>query len=280
MSHIQPNLSSNYLTNVGVADKSRAASLNLIFDPYSLHFFPFDKLSDNDKILFAGCGNGQLVVEIAKEIKMRGLKVNIVAFDISEEQLTCARQYAEQENEHNIDWRLQDAHDLKDLKGQFNVVHARFLLNHLPDAPEVTELLCSTLTDGGIFIGEEFASDEVEVSPNLPEYTDAIGEWLKEVRLLHILQKSDMAFAKHLPEILKNNNMLVSRELQPKPSASDEKQKNVFPECMAYAHKVFPADLHHTIPIIIAALEKVRDSKECSITFNYFTQIEARKISQ
>jgi SAM-dependent methyltransferase len=279
MSCVQLGHQSNYLINVGVADKARATSLNLIFDPYSINFFPFEKIHDDDKILFAGCGSGRLVIEIAKEIRRRNLDVKIVAFDISEQQLACARDYAEQENEYNIDWRLQDVHNLEDLKGQFNVVHSRFLLNHLSDAGSVTELLCNTLRDNGIFIGEEFAGDEVDVYPNLPEYTDAIGEWLKGVRLNQSIQQSDMAFAKYLPGILENNNMIVTRELQPNPTASNEMQKNVFPECMASAHRIFPTELHHMIPVITAALVNVRDAKECSINFKYFTQIEAIKIT-
>lgn len=280
MSSVQLSHQSNpYLINIGVADKARAASLNLIFDPHSVNFFPFDKIHNNDKILFAGCGNGQLVVEIAKGIKERGLEVTIVAFDNSEQQLTCARAYASLEKVNDIDWRLQDIHNLDDLKGQFNVVHVRFLLNHLSDAKLATQLLCDTLTDNGIFIGEEFASDEVDVSPNLPKYTDAIEGWLKLVRFQHSTQKSDMAFAKHLPDILRNNNMIVTTQLQPNPIASNERQKNVFPECMKNAYRIFPPELHHTIPDITAALENIRDSQECSINFQHFAQIEAKKVT-
>jgi SAM-dependent methyltransferase len=266
-----------YLINVGDADKMRATALNLIFDPHSIGFFPFDKIKSSDKILFAGCGNGQLVVEIAKEMKMRNLNVQIVAFDISQPQLDCAQKYAEQEGVHVITWKHQDAHNLEEFRGQFNVVHARFLLNHLADADVVANMLCDTLSENGVFIGEEFGGDDVDVLPQSAEYIDTINVWLKGVRLQHMLQKSNMAFAKHLPEILRNKNMVVTREIQPNPVADNEEQKNVFPECMASAHRIFPADQCHTIPAIKAALENVRDSKECSIIFKHFTQIEAKK---
>lgn len=95
--------SKSYLMHVGKADSIRASSLNLIFDQFSVDFFPFDKIHDGDKILFAGCGNGQLVVEIAKRLKDRNVK--IVAFDISSKQLECAREYAE--NEKNRRYRLE-----------------------------------------------------------------------------------------------------------------------------------------------------------------------------
>ena len=266
-----------YLINVGDADKMRAAALNLIFDPHSIDFFPFDKIKSSDKILFAGCGNGQLVVEIAKEIRKRNLNVEIVAFDIAQPQLDCARKYAEQEGIDDINWKLQDVRNLEEFTGRFDVVHARFLLNHLFDAEVVTKLLCDTLSADGIFIGEEFSGDDVDVLPANPEYTEAVNEWVKGVRLQHTIQKSDMAFAKRLPDILRANRMVITKENQPNPIASNTEQKNVFPECMANAHRILPPEQHYTIPIIRAALEHVRDSEECSITFKHFTQVEARK---
>jgi hypothetical protein len=119
----------------------------------------------------------------------------------------------------------------------------------------------------------------LDVSPESQEYIQAINTWVQGVKLQHTLQKSDMAFAKHLPEILRNKNMIVIREIQPNPLADNEEQKNIFPESMANAHRIFPADQHHTIPVIKAALEHVRDSRECSITFKHFTQIEAKSVA-
>jgi hypothetical protein len=89
-------------------------------------------------------------------------------------------------------------------------------------------MLCDTLQEGGIFIGEEFSGDEVDVSPESQEYIQAINTWVQGVKLQHTLQKSDMAFAKHLPEILRNKNMIVIREIQPNPLADNEEQKISF----------------------------------------------------
>ncbi len=267
-----------YLINVGEADKTRASALNLIFDPHSLDFFPFDKIKNHDKILFAGCGNGQLVVEIAKRIQTENLIIQLVAFDISQEQLNCAQKYAEQENIQNIQWKLCDAHQLEEFKGLFNIVHARFLLNHLAEAELVTKLLCTTLANDGIFIAEEFAGDELDVLPECNEYMKAVNTWVKGIRFQHILQKSDMAFAKYLPEILENIKMTIIRKIQPLPIADNIEQKNIFPLSLQQnSHRFFSLDKHHQIPAIIAALEHVRDAKDCSIIFKHFTQIEAKK---
>lgn len=270
-----PTNTQPYLIHVGKADQPRAASLNLIFDPYSSAFFPFDAVRNNDQILFAGCGNGQLVVAIAKELQRRQLTVQIVAFDIAQKQLDCAKAYAQESGIDHIRWERHDAHDLKQYRGQFNVVHARFLLNHLSDAELVTQKLCETLVEEGLFIGEEFSGSDVEVSSDDPEHRQAVQQWERMVRLQHIIQKSDMTFANRLPDILRKNALLVTHELKPYPRAQSVNEKNIFPACMDSAPLIFPNDEHENIARIRTSLERVRDHESCSITFKHFTQIQA-----
>lgn len=264
-----------YLINVGVADKKRADAMNLIFDPHSINFFPIDSISNGYKILFAGCGNGQLVVEVAKVLKERNIKADIVAFDISLQQLDCAQEYATQEEVEGISWVLHSANDLKEFEGQFNVVHARFLLNHLQNAELVTKLLCDTLVPNGFFIAEEFSGVDVDIFPQDPQYVKAVGEWIRGVKLQHTLQKSNIEFAKQLPNLLESYNMTVINVKSPNPAAHNVEQKNVFPECMTNAHRILPENEHDKIPEIIKELKIVRDS-DCSITFKHFTQVLAK----
>lgn len=277
MSLIPPTTGQPYLINVGKADQPRSALLNLIFDPYSIAFFPFDAVRNNDKILFAGCGNGQLVVAIAQELQRRQVTVEIVAFDISQKQLDCASTYAQESGIDHIQWKLQDAHALEEYQGKFNVVHARFLLNHLSDAELVTQKLCETLVEEGLFIGEEFSGIDVEVSSDDPEHRQAVRQWERMVNLQHIIQKSDMTFANRLPDILRKNAFLVTHELKPYPRAQSVNEKNIFPACMDSAHLIFPTDEHENIVRIRTSLERVRDHESCSITFKHFTQIQALK---
>lgn len=270
--------SKSYYMNVGKADSLRAASLNLIFDKCSLDFFPFDKIRDGDKILFAGCGNGQLVVEIVKKLKDRNVK--IVAFDISSQQLECAREYAENEKSDGIDWKLNDIHSLDEFKGQFNFVHARFILNHLSDAKEVTKELCNTLTADGIFIGEEFAGLDFDVVSDSPEYIEAVKAWEQAIILQHAKQKSNISFAERMPKILEKIGMKVERNLKPNPVASNSSQKNVLPEGLKTAHMYLSPSFHIAIPDLMKKLIAMRDADNCKIIFRHFTQIEAQKVDR
>lgn len=283
-----------YLIYGGEKDRARAAALNLIFDTHSLNFFPFEKLKDGNKLLFAGCGNGQLVIEIAKEANRRLLNVSIVAIDNNEAQLTCARQNEANERTiemqvHHlafekifppIEWRFVDVEkNLKELEGQFNLVHTRFLLNNLSETAEkVTKGLCDTLLQEGIFIAEECSGLEVDILSDLEENTQAIEPWLKMVKCQHARQKSDIAFARRLPDILKNNQMVMINESKPYPRATSTKEKNLFPQSMLNAYDILPPEEHSTIPSAVKALETLRDSGACSVGFGHFTQIEAIKL--
>lgn len=257
--------------------QQRAVALNLIFNPHSMAFFPFDSIRDGHRILFAGCGNGKLVVEIALELQKRRLKVEIVAFDFSERQLEQAKEAARKAGIAWIQWELQDAHDLEKYREQFDFVHARFLLNYAENAELITRMLCRVLADKGIFIGEEFSGIEVDLSSNVPEHVEALRQWVRIVRLQHLVQKSDMTFAKRLPDLLKQNDMLVTKEHQPHPKAALTQEKSIFPASMDDAHLLLPDAEHHQIDRTRLLLEEVRDLEGCSLTFKNFKQIQAKK---
>jgi 2-polyprenyl-3-methyl-5-hydroxy-6-metoxy-1,4-benzoquinol methylase len=274
---ISPMPALSYPINEGATQTHRDDSLNLIFDPHSLNFFPFDSLKNNDKILFAGCGNGELVIAIAKELLRRQITVEIVAFDLSHKQLECAKAYARESGIDHIHWELQDARDLKKYCGQFNVVHARFLLNQVANAHLVTQNLCEALAKDGIFIGEEFSGINVDVLGADPEHLEAVKQWERIVRLQHIIQKSDASFAERLPKILSDNALLITQYSQPEPKADYALQKQIFPSYMDRALIICPNDEHENINRIKTALEFLRDQESCSITFKHFTQIQALK---
>lgn len=257
--------------------QQRAASLSLIFNPHSIDFFPFQRVQNGDRILFAGCGNGKLVVEIALELQKRRLNVGIVAFDISQRQLELAKEVAKEAGIHWILWELRDAHDLENYRGRFQFVHTRFLLGYVENAEWVTRMLCGALADDGIFIGEEFSGIEVDLSPDTPEHKEALRQWTRIVQLQHLVQKSDMAFAKRLPDLLKQNALSVTKEHQPHPKAALAQEKSIFPASMDVAHLILPDEEHPHIDRIRGILEEIRDLDGCSLTFKHFRQIQAEK---
>ncbi|MFV0339699.1 MAG: class I SAM-dependent methyltransferase [Parachlamydiaceae bacterium] len=122
-------LSPNYLMQTGKADLPRASAMNQIYDASSLNFFPFDKIKDGDKLLFAACGNGVLMVGILKRIKAKN--ISVTAIDSSIEQLSCARALADSEGFSSINCQQRTINDLSELQGQYHLVHSRFVLNHL-----------------------------------------------------------------------------------------------------------------------------------------------------
>lgn len=59
----------------------------------------------------------------------------------------------------------------------FDLVHARFLLEHLPDPRAVIDRLLDSLRPGGAIVLEDSAGLEVDVSPAVPAFGRITGAW-------------------------------------------------------------------------------------------------------
>lgn len=266
----------SYQIPVGNADLSRAASMNLIFDRDSIEFFPFDKVQESAKILFAGCGNGVLVIEIAKKLKDRNVK--IVAFDNNEEQLNCARAEAEKEQVCDIEWKQHDICALDEYKGAFDIVHVRFVLNNVANAKQAIQELCKAVTENGLFIGEELSGCGVTTACHKIGHAEVMRAWEQGIQLLHINQGSDISFAKRIPKILIKERFTIENQRKPSPVAYTSAQKNAFSTGFsAIAKKTFSNFYYPSLSAIEEKLKQICECNDCIITIPHFTQILASK---
>lgn len=276
MSVTASNLNPNSLIQTGRADLPRASAMNHIFDASSVKFFPFDKIKDGNKLLFAACGNGVLMVEILKRIT--AANVSIVACDSSAAQLDCAKALAEANGFLSIEWKQGNLNDLSELQGQFNLVHSRFVLNHLPNAKAAVRQLCSTLAPGGHFVSEESGGFELEIESERPEHGEALRSWELMVGLQHFKQKSDLAFGKKIPKTLTKIQMKVHLNGASSIIASTSEQKALFAKSMQNAQHILTPQFMTIVPELTKRLEAIRDDSMCRVSFRNFTQILAEKI--
>lgn len=269
------SLNPNYLIQTGKPDLPRASAMNHIYDDSSLKFFPFDKIKDGDKLLFAACGNGVLMVKILKNIRAN---VSVTAIDSSVEQLACARALAESEGFLSIDWQQQTIDNLSELKGQFNLVHSRFVLNHLKDPKAAVRQLCNTLLPGGHFVSEDIGGLELSTVSEQPEHTETLQAWEAMVGLQHIKQKSNLAFGMKLSKTLAKLQMIVRSQDISSATASTIEQKEMFVSSLKGAPLVLPSLFLAVVPEMERRLIALRDDPTCHIAFKNFTQIQAEKI--
>lgn len=101
--------------------------------------------------LDAGCGGGDVTIELARRVGPCG---RVVGIDIDETKLDLARQETTSAGIRNAEFHAGDirAHDAD---SQFDLVYARFLLTHLSDPARIVASLHDHLHPGGQVVVED-----------------------------------------------------------------------------------------------------------------------------
>jgi ubiquinone/menaquinone biosynthesis C-methylase UbiE len=144
-------LASHYIIRGGIEGRERLRILSRVMRPTTLALLEKVGMRPGMACLEIGCGGGDLAFDMASLIAPGG---RVVATDIDQTKLEIARGEAERHKLSNIEFRLADA--AKDeLKAEFDLVHARFLLTHLPDPGAALTKMRGALRPGGIVVVED-----------------------------------------------------------------------------------------------------------------------------
>ncbi len=117
-------------------------------------------LAGGEKVIDVGCGLGQLARGMALRVGSRGA---VIGVEQSADQLVVARKLAEGAGEQRlVEFRQGEAgclplHDAE--WGTFDVAHARYLLEHVPDPVAVVREMVRAVRPGGRIILEDDAHD-------------------------------------------------------------------------------------------------------------------------
>jgi len=154
---------SRYLHGTARSEQRRLAALNDLMNARSLAAL---RLRGGERILELGSGLGQFARAMARTAGPRG---RVVAVERSRAQLAVARVLAARTREGSrIDWRQGDAiHPpiLPAEQGRFDVAHARFLLEHLPDPLRVVRAMVRAVRPGGRIVLEDDDHDVLRLHP-------------------------------------------------------------------------------------------------------------------
>jgi len=99
-----------------------------------------------------GCGVGQVTVDLAELI---GVKGHVVGVDVSRAQLAEARRLAHQLQLANISWVEASALSTRLPSGSFDLVYCRYLLLHLMEPEAALGEMHRLLRPGGVLVCED-----------------------------------------------------------------------------------------------------------------------------
>jgi len=127
------------------------------------------------RVLDVGCGVGDVAMEAARLVGAAG---EVVGADRSDAALEAARARAADAGLTQARFERMDLHDLSSL-GDFDAVVGRFILLHVRTPRETFRTVTDRLKPGGAAAFIEMDLTSVQVTPESPVFTQAVG-WIQE----------------------------------------------------------------------------------------------------
>ena len=137
---------SSYIIEGGQGGHARLAVLSRVMAaPTAALLDRFEPL-EGRTVVDAGCGGGDVAFELARRVGPDG---RVVGLDMDEEKLSLARAEAAARGVSNVEFHAASVVDPWPVKGAA-LVHARFLLTHVPEAEQVLARAREALAEGGV----------------------------------------------------------------------------------------------------------------------------------
>ncbi len=134
-------------------------------------------LQGNEQVLDVACGTGATSIPLAKKLK----KGRVTAVDFSSAMLDQARQKAQQENLHNIDYQVHDMTAMQLDDRRFDIATCSFGLFFVEDMVALLKHIASKVKPGGRvmisgFCGESFMPQSQLLFERLRRYDIEVPE--------------------------------------------------------------------------------------------------------
>jgi ubiquinone/menaquinone biosynthesis C-methylase UbiE len=140
------------------------------FSQHCQFFIPY--LKPGMRVLDCGCGPGNLSIGFAKAVAPG----EVIAIDISREQLNIAEENAKKAQVNNIKFQLADATNLPFADNSFDFVYSQTLLSHFKDPLQVINEQKRVVNNGGIIAARDvYRCDELLIHP----VTDTLKQALR-----------------------------------------------------------------------------------------------------
>lgn len=173
---------SRYIHGSAPEEQKRLSLLNTILNDSCLREL---NLRDGDHVLDVGSGLGQFTRAMARAAGKTG---RVLGIERDPDQLAEARRQAEANGEASLaEFRQGDAYDLPltdNEWGGFDVVHARFLLEHLPDPLRAVRQMLRAVRPGGRVVLMDDDHHHYRIWPEPSGWPDLWSAYVKSFEVL------------------------------------------------------------------------------------------------
>jgi 2-polyprenyl-3-methyl-5-hydroxy-6-metoxy-1,4-benzoquinol methylase len=159
--------SQSYIIRGGMEGRERLRLIARIMRPTTLALFERAGVREGATCLDAGCGGGDVSVELARLVGARG---RVVGVDLDAVKLEAARAEAAAAGLGNVEFRQGDILAQAAPPTGFDAVYVRFLLTHLRDPATAVERLRDLLGPGGLLIVEDIDYSGHFIHPPSPAF--------------------------------------------------------------------------------------------------------------
>ena len=195
----------HYLHGTQPVEQQRLSQLNDLLNTASLRELG---LAGDERVLDVGCGLAQLTRGMGRSVRPGG---HVIGVEGDATQIAEAERQARADGEEGlVELREGDVFDLPladDEWGTFDVVHARFLLEHVPDPLAVVRAMVRAARPGGRIVLED---DDHELLRLWPEPLGFYQVWQAYIRAFESLG-TDPSVGLHLVSLLHEAGARPSR---------------------------------------------------------------------
>jgi ubiquinone/menaquinone biosynthesis C-methylase UbiE len=141
----------HYIIRGGVEGRERLRILARVMQSSTHSLLHRAGIRPGMSCLEIGCGGGDLAFDMARMVGPAG---RVVGTDIDEAKLGLARKESADLQLSNIEFQFQDI-TTTDPEGEFDLIHARFVLTHLMDPAQALTRMRTALRKGGVVVVED-----------------------------------------------------------------------------------------------------------------------------
>ena len=152
---------SRYIHGTAPDEQARLSQLNQLLNDSALREL---RIRPGERVVDFGCGLAQLTRAMARQAGVRA-----VGLERSSEQIAEAtRQARAAGEEHLLDLRQADVRRTDVEPGAYDLAHARFVLEHVPDPLAVVKSMVSAVRPGGRIVLQDDDHDVLRLWPEPP----------------------------------------------------------------------------------------------------------------